>query len=270
MGLVAWLVGANHVCVRRINGEALFETSQPADLDSLQAALCSQPEAYGYCMCPGTLVFDVSSGGAPRSITLHHGVSIRWAESGGNLELIDPDAIMDWLSARGITFVRDEYEANRRRAEQSNAEAASWVAKMPVSLRPFFVEMRSQGGQQDLRWTAAIEQEFPDPVERARVLLVWFGQGAGPWNGYASWESVPGALLLAMPLADLLAAIGDDPDEHTCEGAARLFSGWDFGKRRRRDLRRLPDKLRAALRQHVAQSSDSDKRSRARRALGEL
>jgi hypothetical protein len=219
-------------------------------------------------MCAGTLRFDVIAAGAARSLTLHHGESLRWPESDGNLMLLAPDAIMDWLSARGVTFVREQYEASRRLREVADTEASRWSAMMPASLRPFFEEMQRTGGSEDPAWTAAIEQQFPDPVHRATILLAWFGSSGGPWSGYPSWESVPQQLLLALPLGVLLSAIGDAPDDRTCEGAARLFCSWDFGKRRRKERARLPAELRRQLLDHVERSGDDSKRAQARRLLG--
>ena len=221
---------------------------------------------HGYCMCMGTLVFEFE-GIQPESITLHHGVSLRWEESGGNLALLDPDAVMDWLSARGIDFVRSEYEEDRRRGSETTREAEWWRASLPASLAPFFDEMWQTGGMSKPEWTAAVEAELPDPIERARVLLDLFGSGVGRWSGHPSWEQVPEELLMDLPLAVLLAAIGDAPDERRREGAARLFSSWSFGRRRAADRAAIPEGLRRRLLAHAEASSDEDKRRRARAAL---
>ena len=112
------LVGATRVRVRRAGeAEVLFESVQADDLTTLGAALDAEASPYGLCMCIGTLDIDFERAGAsPTTVTLHHGVSLRWKESKGNVNLRSPDAIMDWLSARGMPFVREEYEARPRSA----------------------------------------------------------------------------------------------------------------------------------------------------------
>ena len=245
----------------------LYETASPEDIAALAAALSSDTEPRSYCMCNGTLVFELESVG-PSSLTLHHGVSIRWDGSRGDVSLHTPDAVMDWLSARGMPFVREEFDATRRRAHEASMQAWRWRAALPSSLSPFFDDMRVTRADSDPAWTAAFEAQFPDVVERARLLLDLFGSSAGPWTGAPAWEGVPERFLLGMPLDVLIAAIGDAPGVRRCEGAARLFSGAAFGRERPQDRTRLSEDLRRMLLEHVEASNDRDKRARARAALG--
>jgi hypothetical protein len=253
-------------CRRPREQDILYETTDRREISAIAAALDTTASMGGICMCIGTLVFELEAI-QPGAITLHHGVSLRWEGSGGNLHLRSPDAVMDWLSSHGIRFVREEYEDDRRRADETSAQARRWCAAMPASLLPFFDEMRQSGADRRPEWTAAIETEVPDPVERARVLLDLLGSGVGPWTGYPSWESVPERLLLDLPLTVLLAAIGDAPDERRREGAARLFSSWWFDRKRRDDRAMIPQDLRRRLLAHVEASADEDKQQRARAAL---
>lgn len=245
----------------------LFDTADAGDMTTLGTALDAEVAPYGMCMCAGTLVFDVERvGAAPVAVTLHHGVSLRWNDSKGNVSLRSPDAIMDWLSARGMTFVREEYDESERRGEETAEQQRRWHDAMPVSLRPFLDDMRQSGAGSRPEWTAAVEQEFPDPITRAAVLLELYGSGVGPWSGFPSWESVPEELLLVMPIEVLLAAVGDASSPRMCEGAARLFCGWSFRKRRKQ-LRRMPDELRRVMLEHVEWSGDESKIIQARSAL---
>lgn len=231
----------------------MYETSDPTSLAELQAALATNPSDGSRCMCMGTLVFEMEGG---KDVVLHHGTSLRWDTSNGNHLLVRPDVVMDWLSARGMTFVRDEYEESERRVIESQKEQAQWLAVLPASLKPFFEEMRQTDANAHPAWTAAVELEFPDRVQRARAMLELFGSGVGPWSGYPSWEGVPAQLLLGEPLDVLFAAIGDDPGDRLYEGAARLFASWDFRKRRRELRSKISDELRLALLVHVADDPD--------------
>jgi hypothetical protein len=244
----------------------LYETADPGDIAELAAALNTEDEARGYCMCIGTLVFELEAA-LLRAITLHHGVSVRWDGSRGNFTLYSPDALMDWLSARGMTFVRAEYEANRRQTQQVSTQSARWRFALPRSLAPFFDDMRFTGEESDPAWTAALEGQYPDPVERAQVLLDLYGHSSGPWTGFPIWEAVAERFLLGLPLEALLAAIGETPGVRRCEGAARLFSGPRFAKERPGERARIPVELRRTLLHHVETSLDPDKTVRARAAL---
>ena len=237
----------------------LYETTDHAELAALEEALRTHPATGGYCMCPGTIVFDFGT----RQITLHHGETLRWDGSNGNRELCDRDAVMDWLSARGITFVREEYEAAKVRDEADVALATQWQAAMPASLRPFFDDMRQTGKTTDPAWTAAIEAEFPEPVARTRVLLALFASGTGLDSGYPSWEAVPLDWLVATSADVLVSAIGDAPTEAVVAGAVRLLESWDFRKRRRQLCARLP----AALRERLLEHATATGREQAARAL---
>lgn len=233
----------------------LLQTAHQRDLDELVKALDVEPVSSGICMCAGTLHLHFL-GVSGRVITLHHGTSIRWREAEGNHVLTNPDAIMDWLSGKGITFVREEHEASRRRQEESERRAQRWFEVMPRSLREFFPAMQG-ATTSDPEWTAAIEREFPDPVERTKVLLELFGSGIGLWSGYPIWESVPEKMLLNYPLDVLFSAISSSQTPALYEGAVRLFCSWDFGKRRRKLRKRIPPELRQALLAYAVNHRDA-------------
>jgi hypothetical protein len=77
-------------------------------------------------------------------------------------------------------------------------------------------------------------------------------------------------MLLDYPTADLLTAVeGRDLSVSETEGAARLFGGWTFSRRRNNDLRLLPAELKARLLKHSLASADEDKLGRARNAFEE-
>src|SRR5262249_22989578 len=117
-------------------------------------------------------------------------------------------------------------------------------------------------------WAAALAAEYPDLRERATVLLRLFGSGEGQWSGYPSYEDVPEALLLKMPLDVLFAAAADASDDRVTEGAARLFAGWEVVRRRVFEPAALPADLKRRLLEHAERSENEDNRARARAAFG--
>ena len=217
-------------------------------------------------MCMGTVIFELD-GVQPDTITLHHGVSIRWKSSTGNLMLVEPNKVMDWLSSRGMGFVRDEYEDAHRRNEASMLEAARWQAALPESVRHFFNEMKEPFAHARPAWIAALVAEFPDAIDRARVLLELFGNGHGPWSGYPSWEKFPEDLLLEMPLQTLFEALGDASNTRRCVGALRLFCSWSFRDKRRKLRKALPADLKARLIAFAMGMDDERKRASVVRIL---
>lgn len=247
---------ATRVRCRRPGAGVLYETSDREDIAALARALATQPGTGAYCMCLGSLVLELD-GVSPDRVTLHHGVTLRWEGSNGNAPLVSPDAIMDWLSARGMSFVREEYEDAIVRGNEGAAEAARWRAALPASLAPFFDDMRQSGWSSKPEWTAAIEAEYPDTVSRARVLLELYGSGVGRWSGYPSWESVPLQLLVGLPFETLIAAIAD-PTDRCCEGTIRLICSWDFRKRRKKLVAKLPEVVRARLLAHAQTLHDDN------------
>jgi hypothetical protein len=262
------------VRVREVFGESetvepkvFFETTDPDEIASLAEALQTKPGDGGHCMCSGTLVYEIESRARTRRISLHHGESLRAENDFEDLPLLSPDACMDWLSARGITFVREEHEEDRQRRVTYEAETERWRAALPASLVPFFEDM-GVGGKPWPEWAAAVAAEYPDLRQRAVVLFRLFGSGAGPWSRYPSYEDVPELFLAEMPVQVLIAAATDASDDRVTEGAARFFSGWEFGRRLPGDRAPLPAELKRRLLAHVERSDNEDNRARARAAFG--
>lgn len=266
-GLAAAAVAhASRVRCRRPGDSAiLFETADRAELAALAAALATTPSSGATCACAGTIIFELEGHAEPRVIKLHHGESLRWDHSGGNLPLTAPEDLLAWLVRHDMAFVRDEYLASRAHAEEDGRSAARWKAALPASLQPFFEDMR-RGSAIDPRWTAAIMAELPDPVERARVLLALFGSGAGPWSGYPSWESVPAQWLVETPLPVLSDALGDAGDSRRVAGALRLFASWEF-RGRKKQLAKLSPELRERLLAHAEAIEDDARREQVMQVL---
>jgi hypothetical protein len=244
-----------------------YDTSKPEEVAEFRECLRIRDGGVGHCMCDGTLLFELSGGEVPGDVSLHHGVTVWWEPFFDNAQLVSPDAIMDWLSSRGITFVRDEYEKARGRSADHARAAERWQFAMPRSLRPFFDDMRG-GAPPHAEWRIAIAAEFPDTDVRARVLLEWYGSGLGPWSGFPAYEGVAENLLLELPLGVLVRAFAREPrSKQVVEGMARLFGGWPFGKRRPKDLAQLPADIKRHLLEHGLRSDDDDKKQRARHAF---
>jgi hypothetical protein len=155
---------------------------------------------------------------------------------------------------------RDDVKRQAEIRAQERAEQR-WVDSMPAPLRPVWAtedgvrhtpvwELRPQ-------WRAALVREFPDAVERAGALLVWFG--AGEWGSGTETALAGITERLLMDETDEVLAVAIEEnvaDALAREGAARMACGWQYGQRGRS----LPERQKALLREHVAASTDPKKR----------
>jgi hypothetical protein len=174
------------------------------------------------------------------------------------------------LSAAKVPLsATDSDEDRAANWKQAEASRARWVGAMPKSLRPLWERATRDELSPNIKpLRAAVTQEFPDNRQRILALFTWFGSGDGPWSGFPSYETVAEELLLDFPTPDLsTAAQTEDLTEQQLEGAARLFGGWDFSKRRPNDLKTLPSVLKKKLLDHSLKTTDEDKRGRAKHAF---
>lgn len=243
----------------------LYQTQEPTELDELLAILQTETmlskSETGYEL----LRFVFNQG--EREISLRGGTSLSWRGARGHYTLRNPDAVMDWLSARKITFVRHEYERDLRERERLARKVSSWLEVLPCSVHESFAAMRAKGYLASPAWIEAMEREYPALLSRTRVLLELLGCQTGEGTGFSCWEYAPGKMMAAYSLEVIFAAIGDAPSSNTCEGAARLFTSFDFRKRRRQLRRRIPVGLRTLLIEHVERGGDPLRIKTIRRAL---
>ena len=268
--LDAIVAPATRVELRKVHGSrTVAKTDDAEDLRALRGALRIHDGGIGHCMCLGTLELNFWAHGAELgTVTLHHGVSLRWPPFFENAELADPESLLDWLSAHGVTSEREDYEEARREEAEYAAAKVRWRAAMPAVLEPHRSSMLEPFRPEWPEVAKTLARAYPDPVERARVLFAWLGHGKGPWSGCPSYEEVPEWCLRQLPLDVLVEAAQTNPQEEALrEGAARLLAGWEFWSQRGADLDKLPPDLKRSLLSHALESADEDKRKRARAAF---
>lgn len=109
---------------------------------------------------------------------------------------------------------------------------------------------------------------YATEAEAILATLAWFGHGAGPWNGFPSYEGAAESLLLLHPTERIVEALRSaELTPAHLEGAARLFASWWFAHMRPADIDLVPGELKRRLMEHVEASGDGDKMGRLRRAL---
>ncbi|HET9292936.1 MAG TPA: hypothetical protein VFO06_01490 [Gemmatimonadales bacterium] len=283
---------------RPLGTNTLLEMNEPGALIELRGNLRVNDGPAGHCMCHGdsTLEFFDKSGSSLAVIAVHHGHTIRWNAWKDDAALIDGRALLSWFAAQGVEQPLRQYEQELQ--ERANAEAVweRWFVAMPSCLQPLLAYQRQFIGrvlftpepprkpaptleakppepstidvERFIRVKNALTESHPDVLQRACLLLTWFGRGAGPWSGCPVYEEIPELLLLEFPTADLVLAMREPPQQgDLLEGAARFLAGWLFATHRLEDLGSFPNEVRQVLLAHVRRTGDSDKLARAEAAL---
>jgi hypothetical protein len=254
-----------------LGNDVVLEVGEPNDVAALRITMRIIDGAGGHCMCFGGPTLELLSADRSRLalLSIHHGRAIRWDRWKDDAKLVDGRLLLAWLAERGVVDPLREFDAMAAGRLRSKQDANRWLAAMPSALKPIWSSALGQFGMVNVDpLRAALESAVPDEGERILALLEWFGSGAGPWSGFPSYEQAAEELLLGYSTARITEAV-----ESTrlglaqLEGAARLFGGWAFRKRRPEGLKELPVALRKALWHHVKDTQDNDKRLRATRAF---
>jgi hypothetical protein len=84
----------------------LADESEPAAVESFGRAcrISEDPRTFGHCMCLGQPTIELLDVGGRRVATLgmQHGSAIRWDLWQHDAQLLDGQAVLDWLMARGV------------------------------------------------------------------------------------------------------------------------------------------------------------------------
>ncbi|MEU8949325.1 hypothetical protein [Streptomyces sp. NPDC048489] len=264
----------------KADGKIRVDLSDPAKSAQLRRAMAVESLPGFHCMCGGDVRFELFDRDGERlsALVLHHGATLRWGQWESDAVLVDGRLLLAWLDEVGMPGPMQQFEADRRQAEESAEEKRSWLAAMPAGLeeaadRILDLSRTGSGPSPELlaELTHRLLAALPDPVERVLALLGWYGSGSGRCSGYPLHESVPGELLRGVAMADLLAGLADPrAEERHDAGAVRHLVGWKTRPRQKRDVAGLPEPLRDRLLAHARRSGDSDKHNRAERWLAPL
>lgn len=237
--------------------KVLFESRQQEDLESLRTCVRFRDDANGsFCMCPGSLAFVFFRGEEHLAVLgFHHGQSFRWDRWFGDGPLLENQGILDWLSERGINGPAQEVEQMKQQRALAEQQYQRWCEALPLCLETFEPEIRSITSQRRSMLQQAIEEAHPNPQERTRLLLAWYGHGVDTWARFPSYESEPRMMLDRIPLEVLILALdGVELSAEELEGAARYFSDWHFQKRFGAAWKCLPPPLSQRLLEYVLQT----------------
>jgi hypothetical protein len=268
------LANADEIVVKASPTElaaTLFKSTQKSDLEDLSRSLVLEaPTDWFHCMCDGApALYAYQRGSLLVQLTNHHGSSIRCSLWESDVSITDTEKWLLWFDQRGIPGPRKEADAMLAEEAQNIKDWEKWLAAMPDPLKAPWPNALGEFGSVNIKpLRSALEQAMPDKSQRILALLEWFGAGAGPWSGFPSYESAAENLLLDFPTTDIIGAIQSKTlSLSQTEGAARLFGGWTFRNQRPDGLKDIPDAFKNQLWEHVRNTQDGDKLSRATSAF---
>jgi hypothetical protein len=263
-------------CHRRLSEEkTLLDVGDAKEIAKVIQQIRIDANHSGFhCMCCGNPTLEFYRADTLLlSLGFHHAQSMRWPDGkwkgDGLLTKGSADFLVKWFTAHGIRGPQEQVEESLRLQKKAEASHKKWLSAMPSSLKPFWGTMGDpMGTSKTAEMQAALSKQLPDEKERILALLKWFGSGEGPWSGFPSYETVAEELLLLHATGVIIGAIRDRKlTEQQVEGAARLFGGWDFYKRRPNEIDLVPEKLKQQFLEHSLKCKNEDKKERARHAF---
>lgn len=94
----------------------------PQAAAELGAMLADAEPTEGCCMCAGNPVIEIRKNGAPtKTITIHHGLTVRMRGGKLNAKIASPRRLADWLADRGFSSTKNELEREEKSAGKSSA-----------------------------------------------------------------------------------------------------------------------------------------------------
>ena len=245
----------------RATGLELLAEARDSEVAEVREHLRIQEDgATRYCMCLGDLAVELLAG-EERLVMLssHHARTLRLRGWSSDALLVDGPALARWLSSRGVPGPLASYDRDRESERKEQAARRVWVAAAPPclveDLRRFEVHDAGRYAEKPSEHDVAeslIREAYATPELASAALLAWYGTGAGPWSGYPGYEVLPDTLLLRIGLPEAHAAAVASTDEAVLRGAARLFSAYAIGSKKRSDVLAVPEALWSRLRSVVA------------------
>jgi hypothetical protein len=256
---------------RAIGDNVLLDESEPRAISAFYTCLAIDESAPGcHCMCLGDYAIELYAGDyLAATLGLHHGRSIRW-ETGWKHDALLRDGLklLWWMSTHGLSTPLATFEAERGRAAVAKQAAERWRTAMPECLLPHWEQMRRAEIVPTILHLTLV-RAIPEPVAHIRALLSWFGNGAGPWSGYPSYEQVAEELLMLEQTPAIVRSLEVTPlMPPLIAGAARYFASLHFRKTRPNELHLIPERLKAEFLAHGLASASADVRARALRSFG--
>ena len=90
----------------------------PQAVAELGAILANAEPTEGCCMCNGNPIINIyKSGSSAKTITIHHGLTVRMLGSKLNAKICSPWRLAEWLADNGFRSTKSEFEATAKTSE---------------------------------------------------------------------------------------------------------------------------------------------------------
>lgn len=242
-GMLTYYDSQKRIVGYPLSTRVIFESCQSEDLTSLQECVRLGENGKGVALMDGggELAFRFFQGEKQLALLGFHrspGSSFAcfsWDRWFGIGPLLDSQGLLDWLKAHHVAFPTLEERAEmQEQRKQAHIEQTLpiWLSAMPAPLVSLLSleqhrDLLDVGKPTDLApLQQALEERYPDPLERARLLFHWYGSNHGTWTRFPAHELTPAKMLERMPIDVLVQAIdGIELSAEELEGAGRYFSG---------------------------------------------
>ncbi|WP_225850630.1 hypothetical protein [Streptomyces sp. HPF1205] len=214
------------------------------------------------CRCDGwpTIMVHDANGELIACWTLHHQSGLRGVGD-CDADLRDGPALTAWLAKRGLTGSREVQAELAAQESEANLRRLRWLQAAPAGLRDAAMDVAQPPGRDLQAWsdrlsdatarlTTHVQHEYPDAIDRIRVLLAWAGIPARESTGGLKWYDMAIQQQLLAEDSDLvLAALATcPPSPAQLDGAAELFASLEWTEAHGTQL---PEPLRSILIGHI-------------------
>ena len=194
-----------------------------------------ESDDFFHCMCVGSLLLQLfAREGLVATLTLHHGLLIRWDDVwGSDARLEDGRAMAVWLAEQGVPSLLEEVQSGERQAADAERVFTAWFEAMPACLKPLYEPQIQWAHLQPAeRMLTALREEYFVDAGLVLALCEWHGTLGRSWGGDYLFEQLVDHLLDQLGRERVVRALeGVDLDSRQAEGVARyLYLGARMGE----------------------------------------
>jgi hypothetical protein len=231
---------------KALTDNVVLEITQQDQVNQLAALLEIDEACTGfYCLCLGTYAIELYAKGQLQStIGFHHGSSIRYEPWNGDAALAQSDNLLNFLARSGLTQPLEEKIKSDQRYKAQQAEESEWLAIAPKCFASFWAQINGFDSDYFEELQQELNKEIPDKDQRIIALLQTYGKTQNFWTAYPSYEDVPNKILQTYHTTEIVDAyINSDRNYKTRQGLGRFICGFDFRKKRKKNLKHIPDEV---------------------------
>lgn len=248
---------------KAITNEIVHMISDPHQIQHLQALMEIDERMTGFhCMCLGDYAIELHAQHEIKAtIGFHHGVSIWYDNWNGDALLAKNTELLNYLASLGFTKPLDDLLEDEKRRQEDQEAQKKWMLQAPKCFETYWMQILDPFTAN--YWEGLLhdfETEEPDLFGRIRKMLMLYGSSGSPWSGYPSYEDVPRKILDTFPLQQIIEAyVSSDKNDLLQLGLGRYFCSFEFKKKWRKHLPKIPNDIIDDIDRCINQRNDADK-----------